>query len=144
MNKILVIHGLNHDKMGKEANSPHPVTMEHLNELMDAKAKDLHLSVTYYQNNDHFAVAERIRTAKNEGYEAIVFQPAKWMFMEEEGHILAAALKEAGIPTLEIHISNIFTANTVQNRIGPAVTCILSGFGNDVYPMALDVLARWF
>ena len=144
MNNILVIHGLNHDKMGKEANSPHPVTMEHLNERMNAKASELGLSVTYYQCNDHLAVAERIRTAKDDGFEAIVFQPAKWMFMDEEGHILAAALRNAGIPTLEIHISNICTADTVKNVIGPSVTCLLSGFGNDVYPMALDVLARWF
>jgi len=144
MKNILVIHGLNHDKMGKEANSPHPVTMEHLNELMDQKAAELGLCVTYFQNNDHIAVAERIRSAKAEGFEAIVFQPAKWMFMKEEGHILAAALRDAGIPTLEIHISNICTADTVLNVIGPAVTCLLSGFGNEVYPMALDVLARWF
>lgn len=144
MEKVLVIHGLNHDTMGKGANTVHAVTMESLNEVMLAKAATLDLAVDFYQNNDYTAVAAKISAAKAEGYEGIVFNPAQWMEMETEGRVIAAALKDAGIPTIEIHISNICKAETLYNVIAPAVTALVAGVGEAVYPAALQMLVDCF
>ena len=38
MEKVLILHGLDHDKMGKDAASPHSTTIETLNSQLSAEA----------------------------------------------------------------------------------------------------------
>lgn len=140
MKKILVIHGLNHDKMGKEENSAHPVTMETLNEQMEQAARQLGVSLSFYQNNDIQNVCHTILSAPEQGIQGIVFNPAAWM---DTGAEIAQALKMADLPVVEVHMSNINKEVTCSNVIAPAVTGLVTGFGEMVYVIGLRMLAEY-
>lgn len=140
MKKILVIHGLDHDKMGKDANSPHTVTMETLNKQMEQAAGEMDVSLSFYQNNDIKKVCDTILAAPGQGVQGIVFNPAAWM---DSGVEIAQALKQAGLPVVEVHMSNINKEVTCSNVIAPAVTGLVTGFGESVYVIGLRMLSEY-
>ncbi len=140
MKKILVIHGLDHDKMGKDANSPHAVTMETLNKQMEQAAGEMDVSLSFYQNNDIKKVCDTILAAPGQGIQGIVFNPAAWM---DSGVEIAQALKQAGLPVVEVHMSNINKEVTCSNVIAPAVTGLVTGFGESVYVIGLRMLSEY-
>lgn len=140
MKKILVIHGLDHDKMGKDANSPHAVTMETLNKQMEQAAGEMDVSLSFYQNNDIKKVCDTILAAPGQGVQGIVFNPAAWM---DSGVEIAQALKQAGLPVVEVHMSNINKEVTCSNVIAPAVTGLVTGFGESVYVIGLRMLSEY-
>ena len=140
MEKILVLHGLNHDKMGKEAGGAHSVTMEELNEMMSVEAKKLGVELAFYQNNDSAQVCETIAGAKAKGIRGIVFNPAAWM---DSGEDIAKALQDSQLPVVEVHMSNICKGVDSHNVIAPAVTGLVTGFGERVYTMGLQLLVDY-
>ncbi|MDO4493704.1 MAG: type II 3-dehydroquinate dehydratase [Clostridia bacterium] len=134
--KYLVLHGLDHDKMGKTPGK-HATTMEELDAMVAAKAKELGVETVSYQNNDSKAVCEKLLGAENEGIAGVIFNPAEWM---KSGEDIAEALKQIRIPVAEVHMGNTCKAPESFNVIAPAVTGLITGFGNDVYPIALELL----
>ena len=138
--KILLLHGLNHDKMGKESNSVHPVTMEMINEHMEQAAEQLGVSLSFYQNNDMQNVCNTILSAPEQGIQGIVFNPAAWM---DSGVEIAQTLKMADLPVVEVHMSNINKEVTCSNVIAPAVTGLVTGFGESVYVIGLRMLVEY-
>ena len=139
MERILILHGLDHDKMGTDA-GPHSVTMEQINALLEQAAKECQVSVSFYQNNDCMQVAQMIMdTAQNE-FSGIVFNPGAWM---ETGIELAEALKKSDIPVVEVHMSNICKNSDVHNVIAPHVTGLVTGFGAQVYSVGLKMLTDY-
>lgn len=138
--KILLLHGLNHDKMGKEPNSAHPVTMEMINEQMEQAAEQLGVSLSFYQNNDMQSVCNTILSAPEQGIQGIVFNPAAWM---DSGVEIAQTLKMADLPVVEVHMSNINKEVTCSNVIAPAVTGLVTGFGESVYVFGLRMLVEY-
>ena len=140
MKKILVIHGLDHDKMGKDADSPHAVTMETLNKQMEQAAKQLGVTLSFYQNNDMQSVCNTILSAPEQGKQGIVFNPAAWM---DSGVEIAQTLKMADLPVVEVHMSNINKEVTCSNVIAPAVTGLVTGFGESVYVTGLRMLSEY-
>ncbi len=139
MVKILVVHGLDHDKMGKGA-GVHSVTMEEINAMLEQTAKERQISVDFYQNNDSAQVAQTIADASQRGFSGIVFNPAAWMDTGEE---IAQALKKAGLPAVEVHMSNICKDVDSHNVIAPSVTGLVTGFGARVYSVGLAMLADY-
>lgn len=139
MEKIFVLHGLDHDKMGK-AGGAHAVTMEELNELMREKAKQLGVEVEFFQNNDSAVVCKKILALKSEGVSGIVFNPAEWM---TSGEAIAAALAEAKLPCVEVHMGNPCKKADTHNVIAPSVTGLVTGFDTLVYPEGMGLLVAY-
>lgn len=135
-----MLHGLNHDKMGKEPNSVHPITMETLNAQMTREAEKLGVELECYQDNDSKTVSEKILSARAQGIDGIVFNPAAWM---DSGVEIARALKQASLPVVEVHMSNINKEVSCSNVIAPAVTGLVTGFGELVYVMGLRMLSEY-
>lgn len=139
MERILMLHGLNHDQMGKGEGSVHgAVTMEDLDQLVGKTAAALGVEVDSYQNNEEKEVIRRIETAEAEHYAGILFNPADWM---DTGSGIAEALAKLMIPVMEIHISNVDKRADRTNVIAPSVTGLLTGFGVKVYSYGLRILA---
>lgn len=140
MEKLLIIHGLDHDKMGKDSASPHAVTMEALNETMSAAAKKISVSLVFYQSNDSAQVCREIASARDNGIQGIVFNPAAWM---DSGVDIAHALEKCGVPVVEVHMSNVCKQADSHNVIAPAVTGLITGFGEQVYTAGISLLAEF-
>ncbi len=140
MTKILMLHGIHHDQMGKGSNSPHgATTMECLNQQLAEEAARLSVEVVPFQSNDPEQVVQRVLAAPGEGIQGILFNPATWT---EDGEVIAAALAQSGLPVLELHMSNIQKEPVTRNVIAPAVTGLLTGFGEAVYVQGLRILAQ--
>ena len=139
MEKILILHGLDHDKMGKGVGS-HAVTMEEINAQLERTAQELKISVSFYQNNDSAKVIQTVAEAPQQGFSGIVFNPAAWM---DHGTEIAQALKKVGIPIVEVHMSNICKDVDSHNVIAPSVTGLVTGFGQRVYSVGLEMLVDY-
>jgi len=140
MEKVLILHGLDHDKMGKDAASPHSTTIETLNSQLSAEAEVLSVRLAFYQNNDSAQVCREITSAKANGFQGIVFNPAAWM---DSGEEIAAALSQSGLPVAEVPLSNVCKAPDSHNVIAPAVTGLVTGFGESVYTAGLRLLVEF-
>lgn len=139
MEKIFVLHGLDHDKMGKGGGA-HAVTMEELNEQMSEKAKQLGVEVEFFQNNDSAAVCRKILALKDEGFSGMVFNPAEWM---TSGEPIAEAIAEARIPCVEVHMGNPCKKADTHNVIAPSVTGLVTGFDTLVYTEGMGLLVAY-
>ncbi|MCI9155741.1 MAG: type II 3-dehydroquinate dehydratase [Lawsonibacter sp.] len=137
MEKILILHGLDHDKMGKEAGS-HSVTMEQINARLEQTAEECGVVLSFYQSNDCSSVVQTVLEAGAKGFGGIVFNPAAWV---DTGAEIAGALKQSGLPIVEVHMSNICKTADSHNVIAPSVTGLVTGFGEQVYSVGLKMLA---
>jgi 3-dehydroquinate dehydratase len=54
------------------------------------------------------------------------------------------ALKTAGVPVIEIHLSNIYKREAFRHRshVSPVATGVICGFGGHGYELALEALAE--
>jgi len=140
MEKILMLHGINHDKMGKGDHSSHgSTTMEDLNEQLTEKARTLGIEMDFFQSNNEKSVIQKIEAAGNESYAGILFNPASWI---ENGEEIAGALAKLDIPVLEVHMSNTNKETISRNVIAPSVTGLITGFGEKVYTTGLEILVE--
>jgi len=140
MEGILMLHGLNHDKMGRGDQSSHgSITMEDLNKQLKVKAQALDLEIDFFQSNDEKQVIQKLEAVKNESYAGIIFNPGSWM---EDGEEIARVLAKLDIPIIEIHMSNINKEKISRNVIAPSVTGLVTGFGEKVYLIGLEILSE--
>ena len=139
--KILMLHGIHHDQMGKGENVIHgATTMESLNQQLEAEAAKLQVEVIPFQSNQTEEVVQRILSVQDDQIQGILFNPASWM---EDGEQIAEALSHAGVPVLELHMSNVQKEPVNRNVIAPSVTGLLTGFGELVYVHGLQLLVHW-
>ena len=86
------------------------------------------------------SVCNTILSAPEQGIQGIVFNPAAWM---DSGVEIAQTLKMADLPVVEVHMSNINKEVTCSNVIAPAVTGLVTGFGESVYVFGLRMLVEY-
>ncbi|MCD8077597.1 MAG: type II 3-dehydroquinate dehydratase [Lachnospiraceae bacterium] len=139
MEKILMIHGIGHDKMGKEPGL-HTVTMEELNDQLTQAAVKISVEMSFYQSNEEDEVCGKILSAKEEGFAGILFNPATWM---ENGEAIAKALSQTPLPVVELHMTNTCKQANSHNVIAPSVTGLVTGFGEMVYTTGLQMLVEY-
>ena len=61
----------------------------------------------------------------------------------DSGEEIAAALAQSGLPVAEVHMSNVCKAPDSHNVIAPAVTGLVTGFGESVYTAGLRLLVEF-
>lgn len=143
MKKYLMVHGYGHDQMGKAPSGLHgSTTMADLDDSLGRKAAELGVAVESFQSNDPAAVAAKIEAAEAEGFSGLLFNPAVWM-NHDDSETIAAALKKTALPVCEVHLGNVNKAgDIVKNLIAPTVTGLVTGFGETVYPIGLQLLVE--
>ena len=129
MVKILVIHGPNLDLLGKRENEIYgDETIDAINrdikKAVGAKAK-----IEFFQSNHEGDIVDAINRSKVSG---ILINPAAYTHTSVAIH---DALKAKNLPSVEIHLSNIYAREEFRHKslIAPVVTGQISGFGKDSY-----------
>ena len=137
MKKILVINGPNLNMLGiREPDIYGKQDFAALEEFIRASAKELGLSVSLFQSNHEGEIVDIIQSAYGL-YGGIVINPAAYTHTSVA---ILDALKAVGIPTVEVHLSDInsreeFRKHSFVSMIAVKTIC---GLGFEGYRKALE------
>ncbi len=138
--KILLLNGPNLQLLGKrEPEIYGRTTLPEIVAKVRALAAELGVELTDFQSNCEGALVDRIGRAPEEEEEGIVFNPAAYTHTSVA---LRDALSGVGLPTVEVHLSNVFCREEFRSRSLTAPACIgvVAGFGVESYGLALRAL----
>jgi len=137
--KILVLHGPNLNLLGtREPAIYGKLSLDEINSAISALALELGIEATIFQSNAEGALIDQIHSAIG-SCDGILINPAAYTHTSVA---LRDALSATGLPTVEVHLSNIhsreeFRANSF---IAPIAVGQLSGFGLDSYLLGLRAI----
>jgi 3-dehydroquinate dehydratase II len=135
--KIILIRGANLTYLGKrEPEIYGRTTPDELNTtLLDyAKRRNFELEI-FYTNLEGEAI-NRIYLCADQGFDGLVMNPAGFSY---SGYALKDCVKGAGLPYVEIHISNVAKRN-IHCVLSEVSVGIITGFGTYGYQLALDAI----
>lgn len=134
--KILVINGPNLNMLGiREPDIYGSKNFAALETFILDSADELNIEVTLYQSNHEGAIVDTIQAAYQQ-YDGIIINPAAYTHTSVA---ILDALKAVGIPTVEVHLSDInsreeFRKHSFVSLIAKKTIC---GLGFDGYKEAL-------
>lgn len=137
MKKILVINGPNLNMLGiREPDIYGKQDFAALEEYIKDSARELSLSVSLFQSNHEGEIVDVIQSAYGL-YDGIVINPAAYTHTSVA---ILDALKAVGIPTVEVHLSDInsreeFRKHSFVSMISVKTIC---GLGFEGYRKALE------
>ena len=138
--KILVINGPNLNMLGiREPSIYGREDFAALQAYIRSSAEELGHSVTLFQSNHEGEIVDIIQSAYGV-YEGIVINPAAYTHTSVA---ILDALKAVGIPTVEVHLSDIhsreaFRQHSYVSRVAVKTIC---GLGCEGYRKALEYFA---
>ena len=136
MKKILVIHGPNLNLLGKrETDIYGQVTLEGINKQISKLAGELGVSVDFFQSNSEGELVSEIQKAMG-NYEALVVNPGAYT---HTSIALRDAIAGVEIPTIEVHLSNIYQREEFRKKSMLADIAVgqITGFKIDSYLLGL-------
>jgi len=102
--KILVINGPNLNMLGRrDAEHYGTDTLPAISQALTEKSKSLGCELIFYQSNHEGAIIDFIQAQANEA-DGILINPAA---LSHYGYSLRDALVDAGLPVVEVHLSDI-------------------------------------
>jgi len=142
LSKILVIHGPNLNLLGeREKDIYGQTTLADINALLEKEAVSLKLKLHVVQSNHEGDIIDVIGKAKKDGFEAILINPAAYTHTSVAIH---DAVRAVQIPTVEVHLSNIYSREDFRHKslVAPVAVGQISGFGVNSYVLGLHAIAK--
>jgi 3-dehydroquinate dehydratase-2 len=136
--KVLILNGPNLNMLGKREEIYGCMTLEEINEMLRAKARELGIEIAFYQSNHEGDLIERIQNAQGE-YDGIIINPGG---LTHYSVSLRDALSSFKGKKVEVHITNIFSRESFRRVTvtGEAVDVVIVGAGEKSYLLALYFL----
>ena len=138
--KILILNGPNINMLGiREPDIYGRQSYEYLVETLKKHAAEKGVEVSFYQSNHEGSLVDAIQQAYFDKIDGIVFNPAAYT---HTSGAIADALKAVGIPTVEVHISDVAAREDFRqiSYIRDIAVKTIAGKGLDGYSLALDYL----
>ena len=139
MYKILLIHGPNLNMLGKREPQIYGTSgLDETNDRMKRLAEKRETELRIVQSNSEGTLIDAIHEA-GDWADGIIINPGAY------GHYSYAirdALAAVGLPTIEVHISNIFAREEFRSKsvIAPVVTGCITGLGLRSYTCGFEAL----
>lgn len=140
MKKILIIHGPNLNFLGiREKIVYGETSFEALNNLLIKKGMSMGFKVEVFQSNFEGAIIDCLQKAYFDNVDGIIINPGAFTHYS---YALRDAISSINIPTVEVHISNIYKREDFRHKSVTAASCIgqISGFGINSYLLGLYAL----
>ncbi len=137
MKKILVIHGPNLNLLGKrEVNVYGDVTIDEINSGLKKLAKAKSVTLKILQSDHEGEIVEEIGRSAG-AIDAILINPAAYTHTSVA---IRDAISAVNIPTVEVHLSNIYSREEFRHTslIAPVAKGQVSGFGKLSYLLGLE------
>ncbi|BAZ81629.1 type II 3-dehydroquinate dehydratase [Sphaerospermopsis kisseleviana CS-549] len=138
---ILVLHGPNLNLLGqREPGIYGSLTLEEINRLLAAEAQKLTAKVTPLQSNHEGVLIDTIHGALGQ-HEGIIINAGAYTHTSVA---LRDAIAAVNLPTVEVHLSNIYRREDFRHHsyIAPVVIGQISGFGVQSYLLGLQALVN--
>jgi len=135
--KILVIHGPNLQLLGRRQPQIYGAAdLAKINRQLRQQALRRGVRLTIIQSNHEGKIVELIGRAKS-AYQALLINPAAYTHTSVA---IRDAVEAAGIPAVEVHLSNIYAREPFrhQSLIAPVCRGQVSGFGATSYRLGLE------
>mgnify|MGYP006285622331 CR=1 FL=1 len=137
MKKIIVINGPNLNMLGtREKEIYGNESLEDIAVKANKEAKKLKVEIDFVQSNFEGEIIETIHKAKGK-YDAILINPGA---LTHYSYSIRDAIKSVNLPTIEIHLSNIYSREDFRNNSVIAPVCVgqVSGFGCKSYILGIQ------
>jgi len=134
--KILVLHGPNLNLLGTRETAVYgSVTLESINQELERLAKAEGIRLAIHQSNAEGELVDWIQKAIGD-FDALIINPGAFT---HTSIALRDAIAGVGIPTIEVHLSNIYRREEFRQHSYIAGVAVgqISGFGLDSYTLGL-------
>jgi 3-dehydroquinate dehydratase-2 len=134
--KILILHGPNLNLLGKrEPEIYGRVTLAEINDRCASLAAELGAETEAFQSNHEGELVQRVQDARGV-FQALVINPGAYT---HTSIALRDAIAAAGIPAVEVHLSNIHRREEFRQHSYIAGVALgqISGFGAESYLLGI-------
>ncbi len=139
--KIWVIHGPNLNLLGvREKTIYGEKDLDFINREIQKEAASLGMDVEIFQFNHEGEIIDTLHRAVGK-IDGIIINPGAYTHYS---YAIRDAIAGIGIPTIEVHISNIYRREDFRKQSVTAPVCVgqISGFSYHSYLLALHA-AKW-
>ncbi len=143
MTPVLVLNGPNLGRLGsREPDVYGSGNLDDLRTLLEASAPD-GVAIDLRQTNDEAELIGWLYEATDAAV-PVILNPAAFTHYSYALRDAAALVTKAGIPLVEVHISNPHARETFRHTsvISGVASGVIAGFGFDSYRLALDAVLR--
>ena len=142
MKRIVIINGPNLDRLGRrEPEIYGDKTLTDLEKLLTEEALLLNVEVQFYQNNHEGFIIDEIGEYADSEVFGLILNPGA---LTHTSMALRDAIAGSDLPTIEVHISNIYNRESIRQHsiTAPACLGVISGLGFAGYVAALGHLSN--
>lgn len=137
---VWVISGPNLNLLGKR--EPHiygSETLAQIHARLKVRAKSLGVTLKTLQTSHEGVIVDALAQAHDRGALGVVLNAASYTHTSIAIH---DAIKGTGLPTVEVHLSNVHAREEFRHvsRIASACVGVVCGFGGDSYVLGLEGL----
>jgi 3-dehydroquinate dehydratase-2 len=137
--KILVINGVNLNMLGvREPEKYGNLTLKELEKDLYEYSFELGINLETFQSNFEGEIVEKIHSAKD-NFDGIVINAGAYT---HTSIAIRDAISAVNIPTVEVHITNIYKREEFRHHSYLAPVCLgqITGFGINSYKLGLKAV----
>ncbi len=135
--KILVLHGINLDMLGKRDPEMYgSATLADIDGRLEALASELAVTVETFHTNHEGAMCERIHRAHGGDVDGVVINAGAWTHYS---YGIRDALAILSVPIIEVHLSNVHAREAFRHEsvFSEVVRGQIAGLGVESYLLGL-------
>jgi len=141
MTSILILNGPNLNLLGTRQPEVYGITtLDDIEAQCNAAAKEMGVALAFAQSNSEGTLVDMIHAARDT-HDGIILNAGAYT---HTSIALMDAISGAGIPTIELHLSNIHAREEFRHTsyIAKVAVGVICGFGAHGYTLALHAMAR--
>ena len=141
MKSILIINGPNINLTGMRKKEFYGgYTLDKINAFIEEKSKEEGLNAEFFQSNGEGEIIDKIQKAR-EKYSGVIINAGA---LTHYSIAIRDAIECAGIPFIEVHMSNIYSREEFRRKSVLSDVCAgtIAGFKHFSYLLAVEAMAQ--